>query len=123
VALGDAEDESAAFNQLELYLTEHNHYTFSHLCSLQHCTSSLAYSAAGLPCIWWTDAITWNTMLYKGNHIDLDDVHKMLANTEVRLVNLWENSVLKGLHIRINYHTIADDLTNKDIGYSFLSDP
>ncbi|KAG1848267.1 hypothetical protein F4604DRAFT_1502194, partial [Suillus subluteus] len=123
VALGEAEDESAAFDQLEPYLTEHNHYTFSRLRSLQHRASSLAYSAAGLPSIWWTDATTWNTMLYKGNHIDLDDVRKMLADTEARLVDLWENSVLKGLHIRIDYDAIADDLTNKDVGYSFLSDP
>ncbi|KAG2037029.1 hypothetical protein BDR03DRAFT_864904 [Suillus americanus] len=47
----------------------------------------------------------------------------MLANTEAKLVDAWENSVLKGLHIRIDYHTIANDLTNKDVGYSFLSDP
>lgn len=123
VALGEAEDESAAFDQLEPYLTEHNHYTFSRLRSLQHRASSLAYSAAGLPRIWWIDATTWSAMLYKGNRIDLDDVRKMLADTEARLVDLWENSVLKGLHIRIDYRTVSDDLTNKDVGYSFLSDP
>ncbi|KAG1723163.1 hypothetical protein EDD22DRAFT_790177, partial [Suillus occidentalis] len=123
VALGEAEDESAAFDQLEPYLTEHNHYTFSRLRSLQHRASSLAYSAAGLPRIWWTDATTWSAMLYKGNRIDLGDVRKMLADTETRLVDLWENFVLKGLRIRIDYRAISDDLTNKDVGYSFLSDP
>jgi hypothetical protein len=122
-SLGEAEDESTAFDKLQPHLTENNHYTFSRLRSLQHRASALAYSDAGLPRIWWMDAITWRTMLYKGNRINLDDVCKMFASTESKLVDAWENCVLKGLHIRIEYRAITDDLTNKDVGYSFLSDP
>ncbi|KAG1904941.1 uncharacterized protein F5891DRAFT_976526 [Suillus fuscotomentosus] len=61
-------------------------------------------------------------MLYKGSRVDLGDVCRMFANMEARLVDVWENSVLKGLQIRINYDDIADDLTNKDVRYLFLSD-
>ncbi|KAG2343741.1 hypothetical protein BDR05DRAFT_883699, partial [Suillus weaverae] len=122
VASGDAEDESAAFRDLEPYLTEKTHFTFSRLRSLQHRASALAYDTRSLPRLWWTDTIGWRTMLYKGNHVDLDDVCKMFADTEARLVDAWENMVLKGLQIRIDYDGIADDLTNKDVGYSFLSD-
>ncbi|KAG2047860.1 P-loop containing nucleoside triphosphate hydrolase protein, partial [Suillus hirtellus] len=102
VASGAAEDESAAFHDIEPYITEKTHFT--------------------LPRLWWTDTLTWRTMLYKGNRVDLGDVCRMFADTEARLVDAWENSVLKGLQIRINYDDIADDLTNKDVGYSFLSD-
>jgi hypothetical protein len=38
-------------------------------------------------------------------------------------VDLWKNSVMKGVHIRIDYCTISNDLTNKDVEYSFLPDP
>lgn len=122
VASGEADDESAAFHDLEPYLTEKTNFTFARLRSLQHRASAIAYDTMSLPRLWWTDTCTWRTMLYKGNRVDLDDVCRMFADTETRLVNAWENSVLKGLRIRIDYDAIADDLTNKNVGYSFLSD-
>ncbi|KAG2134990.1 hypothetical protein BD769DRAFT_1352930 [Suillus cothurnatus] len=122
VASGDAADESVAFNDLEPYLIEKTHFTFARLRSLQHRASALAYDTMSLPRILWTDDSTFRTMLYKGNRVDLDDVCKMFADTEAKLVEAWESSVLKGVHIRIDYDSIADDLTNKDVGYSFLSD-
>jgi hypothetical protein len=122
VASGEAEDEFAAFHDLEPYLTEKTQFTFARLRSLQHRASAIAYDTMSLPRLWWTDTATWRTMLYKGNRVDLDDVCKMFADTETRLVDAWEHSVLKGLRIRIDYESIADDLTNKDVGYSFLSD-
>jgi len=123
VAAGDAADESVAFDDLQLYLTEKTHFTFAGLRSLQHRASALAYDTMSLPHIFWTDDSTFRTMLYKGNRIDLDDVCKMFSETEAKLVDAWESSVLKGIPIRIAYDSIADDLTNKDVGYSFLSDP
>jgi hypothetical protein len=32
---------------------------------------------------------------------------------------LWENKVLKGLKIRTDYEFIMDDLSIRDVGYSF----
>ncbi|KAG2365348.1 hypothetical protein BDR07DRAFT_1277326, partial [Suillus spraguei] len=123
VASGQAEDESVAFHDLEPYVTEKNHFTFSRLRSLQHRASALAYDTMSLPRLLWIDGSTWRTMLYKGNRVDLDDVCSMFADTEAKLVDAWENSVLKNVDIRIDYDVISDDLTNKDVGYSFLSDP
>ncbi|KAG2063234.1 hypothetical protein BDR04DRAFT_1123399, partial [Suillus decipiens] len=74
VASGEAEDESVAFHDLEPYLTEKNHFTFSRLRSLQHRASALAYDTMSLPRLLWIDGSTWRTMLYKGNRVDLDDV-------------------------------------------------
>ncbi|KAG1786392.1 uncharacterized protein HD556DRAFT_1449769 [Suillus plorans] len=100
---GIAADENAACNILEPWFTEKTNSTFSRLRSLQHRASSIAFSTRSLPRIWWTDMVHWRTMLYKGNRIDLDDVCRMFAKTEEKLVEIWENMVLKNIKIRIDY--------------------
>ncbi|KAG1854259.1 hypothetical protein F4604DRAFT_1591328, partial [Suillus subluteus] len=122
VTKGVAADEEEACNALEPWFTEKTNSTFSRLRSLQHRASSIAFDTMSLPKLIWTDGIHWTTMLYKGNRIDLKDTCEMFAETEERLVDLWENKVLKGLQIRTDYDFIADDLTNRDVGYSFLTD-
>ncbi|KAG2741287.1 hypothetical protein P692DRAFT_20751447, partial [Suillus brevipes Sb2] len=123
VAKGIAADEEAACNALEPWFTEKHNSTFSRLRSLQHRASSIAFTTRSLPRLWWTDTVHWHVMLYKGNRIDLEDVRKMLAKTEERLIEIWEKMATKGLKIRIDYQSIADDPTNRDVGYSFLTDP
>ncbi|KAG2045911.1 hypothetical protein BDR06DRAFT_1000782 [Suillus hirtellus] len=119
---GIAADENAACDILEPWFTEKRNSTFSRLRSLQHRASSIAFSTRSLPRIWWTDSVHWRTMLYKGNRIDLDDVCRMFAKTEEKLVEIWETMVLKNIEIRIDYEFLADDPTNRNVGYSFLTD-
>ncbi|KAI6117140.1 hypothetical protein EDD16DRAFT_1520180 [Pisolithus croceorrhizus] len=47
---------------------------------------------------------------------------KVFQETEAKLVQIWEEGILMGQDIRVEYDKIADDLVNKGVGYSFLSD-
>ncbi|KIK24173.1 hypothetical protein PISMIDRAFT_23231 [Pisolithus microcarpus 441] len=84
--------------------------------------SSLAYDTMSLPQVWWTDTKTWKTMLYRGEQVHFADLCKVFEGTEAKLLQIWEESILMGQDIRVDYDKIADDLVNKDVGYSFLSD-
>ncbi|KAI6043294.1 hypothetical protein EDC04DRAFT_2510853, partial [Pisolithus marmoratus] len=107
---------------LENFFVEKTWYTFSRLRSLQHRASSLAYDTMSLPDVWWTDTKTWKSMLYRGDEIHFADLCKVFKETEAKLVQIWEEGILMGHDIRVEYDKIADDLINKDVGYSFLSD-
>ncbi|KAI5987329.1 hypothetical protein EDC04DRAFT_2614860 [Pisolithus marmoratus] len=99
---------------------------------LEHClalenffvekTCSLAYDTMSLPDVWWTDTKTWKSMFYQGDEIHFADLCKVFKETEANLVQIWEEGILMGHDIRVEYDKIADDLINKDVGYSFLSD-
>ncbi|KAI6006426.1 hypothetical protein EDC04DRAFT_2611447 [Pisolithus marmoratus] len=99
---------------------------------LEHClalenffvekTCSLAYDTMSLPDVWWTDTKTWKSMLYRGDEIHFADLCKVFKEMEAKLVQIWEEGILMGHDIRVEYDKIADDLTNKDVGYSFPSD-
>ena len=45
----------------------------------------------------------------------------MFADTEAKLVKLWEQKILGGLSLRVEYDTIKNDLTNKNVNYSFMA--
>ncbi|KAI5996093.1 hypothetical protein EDC04DRAFT_2612803 [Pisolithus marmoratus] len=96
---------------------------------LEHCLAlenffvdSLAYDTMSLPDVWWTDTKTWKSMLYRGDEIHFADLCKVFKEMEAKLVQIWEEGILMGHDIRVEYDKIADDLINKDVGYSFLSD-
>ncbi|KIN97290.1 hypothetical protein M404DRAFT_32390 [Pisolithus tinctorius Marx 270] len=100
---------------MENFFVEKTHYTFSHLHSLQHRASALAYDTMSLPQVWWTDTKTWQTMLYRGEEVRFADLCNVFQEVEAKLVQVWEQD------IRVGYDKMADDLVNKDVGYSFLS--
>ena len=120
---GDNVTETKACDALQPWFTEKTHSTFARLRSLQHRASAIAYETMGLPRIWWMDTDTWLTLKYKGNSISFLDVCSMFRDVEEDLVSVWEHKVLRGLHLRVDYNDMADDVTNKDVGYSFLFDP
>ena len=116
------QDAFEACNQLQPFFVEKNYFTFSRLCFLQHKATAIAYNTQALPDIWWTNSVDWTSLSYKGNHIALDDVCQIFRDTEDLLINTWENKVLCRLDLSIVYATLVDDLTNKDVGYSFVLD-
>lgn len=116
-------NEATACDALQPWFTEKNYSTFARLRSLQHKASAISYNTMELPRIWWTDTENWTCMRYKGNLISFSDVCKIFEDSEENLVSTWENKVLRGLDLRVDYGKLADDLTNKDIGYLFISDP
>ncbi|KAI6009128.1 hypothetical protein EDC04DRAFT_2964128 [Pisolithus marmoratus] len=115
-------DELEHCMDLENFFVEKRRYTFSHLCSLQHRASSLTYDTMSLPQVWWTDTRTWKSMRFRGKQVDFADICKVFEQTEAKLVQIWEEVILMGQDIRVEYDGIADDLVSKDVGYSFLSD-
>ncbi|KAI5991779.1 hypothetical protein EDC04DRAFT_2613777 [Pisolithus marmoratus] len=115
-------DELEHCMDLENFFVEKRCYTFSHLHSLQHQASSLAYDTMSLPQVWWTDTRTWKSMLFRGEQVNFADICKVFEQTEAKLVQIWEEVILMGQDIRVEYDRIADDLVSKDMGYSFLSD-
>ena len=62
-------------------------------------------------------------MCYKGNGVTFANVCQILHDTEESLVATWENKVLRGLDLRVDYAELVDNLSNKEVSYSFLSDP
>ncbi|KAI6017929.1 hypothetical protein EDC04DRAFT_2607927 [Pisolithus marmoratus] len=107
-------DEAAACDDLQPWFNEKNYSTFAHLHSLQHQASAIAFSTMVLPSIWWTDTEAWSSLSFKGNHIAFSDVCKIFQDVEEDLVSTWENKVLKGLKLRVDYEHIVDDPSNRN---------
>ncbi|KAI5986058.1 hypothetical protein EDC04DRAFT_2913524 [Pisolithus marmoratus] len=115
-------DEAAACDDLQPWFNEKNYSTFAHLHSLQHSASAIAFSTMALPSVWWTDTEAWSSLSFKGNHIAFSDVCKIFQDVEEDSVSTWENKVLKGLKLRVDYEHIVDDPSNRNVGYAFLFD-
>lgn len=120
----EVEQVSMACDALQPWFTEKNYSTFARLRSLQHRASAIAYDTMGLPHIWWTDTKDWMSLKYKGNSITFSDVRSIFQDIEQDLITVWEDKILRGLPLRVDYADadLVDDLTNKDVGYSFLFD-
>ncbi|KAI6108376.1 hypothetical protein F5141DRAFT_1216120 [Pisolithus sp. B1] len=116
-------DEADACDGLQPWFTEKNYSTFARLRSLQHRASAIAYSTMSLPCIWWTDSQSWSSLTYKGNPIAFSDVRLIFRDVEEKMVDIWENKVLRGLKLRVDYEQILDDPSERSVGYSFMFDP
>ncbi|KIK10396.1 hypothetical protein PISMIDRAFT_20449, partial [Pisolithus microcarpus 441] len=116
-------DEEAACDGLQPWFTEKNYSTFARLRSLQHRASAIAFSTMSLPRIWWTDSEAWTSLNYKGNPITFSDVCLIFRDVEEKLVDMWENKVLRGLKLRVDYDHILDDPSERNVGYSFMFDP
>ncbi|KAI6139459.1 hypothetical protein BKA82DRAFT_4364894 [Pisolithus tinctorius] len=119
----DPEVQHKACDSLQPWFTEKTLSTFARLRSLQHRASAISYDTMGLPKIWWKDTENWTSMLYKGEEIQFRDLCSMFADTEARLVELWEQCILNGTAQLIDELCIVDDLTNREVGYSFVADP
>ena len=104
------------------WFTEKVYSTFNTLRSLKHRAAAIVYNTQELPRSIWTDREGWSALLYKGNPVNLDGIRQVFMDLDKQTFIQWEEKVLCGLKLRVDYSSIADDLTNKDVGYSFLSD-
>lgn len=112
-----------ARTEMQPWFTEKMHSPFNTLRSLKHRAATITYKTPCLPRSIWTDRINWTSMLYLGNSVSMNQIQQVFANLEDTTCSYWESKVLCGLQIRVDYERIADDLTNTDVGYSFLTDP
>ncbi|KAJ7618087.1 hypothetical protein FB45DRAFT_1103529 [Roridomyces roridus] len=99
-------DQMAAFDQLQPY----------------HYTSALVWRSMAMPQIWWLDRVEWKTLLYHGNRITLSHIEKIFDNLETEIVDVWENSVMMGLDMRVDYGELAENLQLSSQNYCFLED-
>ena len=100
-----------------------NDSTFNTLCSLTHRASAIAYMTMGMPRLYWPKYNDPSVMHYRGDELTLAGIRSMLHRTEDDLVRVFEDEVMMGLKFPIPRVHIADDLSNCDVGYSFVSDP
>ncbi|KDQ05946.1 hypothetical protein BOTBODRAFT_49632 [Botryobasidium botryosum FD-172 SS1] len=117
-------NEEEACSQIQPFFIEKVNSTFNGIRTAQHIVTSAAYSTASMPQVWWTDLEDWQSMLYMGDRIHLDMVRQVFVKLEEEWVHIWQNEILCGLQLEPTQHGhIADDLSNTDLGYSFLDDP
>ncbi|KAI6160407.1 hypothetical protein EDD17DRAFT_1510504 [Pisolithus thermaeus] len=116
------EDREEACIELQHWFTENNYSTFASLHPLQHMASAIAYDSPGLPRFLWADTENWRSLYHEGNLITFDEICQIFQDTEKKLIKTWEKKVLGGLSLSIPCKAIVDNLTNKDVGYSFLFD-
>lgn len=109
--------------KLQPWFTEKVDSTFNSLRSLQHRASSISYTAMNLPDIWWLDRKHYQEMLYLGDKISFSAIRNIFVDLQADIHHLFKNKILLGLPLHIRYDSLADDLSNEKVGYSFLSDP
>jgi hypothetical protein len=97
--------------------------TFNTIRTLQHLGSSIACTTMALPKVWWPEKDNFRTMLYLGHLVKMDDFTKALIQMELDMVKIWEQDVLLGQKLRIEYDQLVDNMSNTDVGYSLFSDP
>jgi hypothetical protein len=108
---------------LEPFFREKVESTFNSLRSLTHRASSIVYASMALPRIWWVDRIDFKSLLYRGDLITIDDIKKCFHTMDKDMVTQWEEQILCGTKLYVDYEYLADDLSNMRVGYSFLTDP
>lgn len=117
-------DLDLARQSMQRWFTEKVYSPFNTIRSLQRRGSAIVFATPSAPRSWWTDRVNWTSLLYRGNAVTLDGIRQVFVELERLTISQWEDSVLMGLNTRAEYgSSIADDLTNTDVGYSFLTDP
>jgi hypothetical protein len=117
-----AELVSEAVKDLSYWFTEGQPTPFHAIRALQHRSSALAFATPEMPQSWWVDE-TFQTLRFKGHKVDLALMRKLFHKTQLTMVSLWEEEVLMGLNLSVDHANLADDLANKDVGYSVITDP
>lgn len=109
--------------QFSRWFTEGEPSTFNTIRTLQHLGSSLAYSTMALPKVWWPEPGNFRIMLYLGHPVKMDDFGQVFSQMEQDMVKIWEQDVLLGFKLSIQYDNLVDNISNTEVGYSLFSDP
>jgi hypothetical protein len=119
---GDMPHQIDAMEFLAFFVREKEPTTFHSLMSLQHYATTLAYQTMSLPRIWWLDRVNWHEMLYLGQLVTYQHITQVFINLEDQIINLWENKILLGLNLHVEYGVINDNLLHTEPGYCFIDD-
>jgi len=108
-------------NDLKKWFVEKNESTFNSLQTLQHVASSIAYTTIGVANVFWKND-DYDLLIYKGCPIHFKDFPSMFEAHEGEIVDVFQNDVLCGLELSVEYGHIFDDPSNTTPGYSFIHD-
>ncbi|KAJ3871836.1 hypothetical protein F5051DRAFT_306103, partial [Lentinula edodes] len=105
--------------------SEEEPFTFHSLRQIQHYATSLVHNQISLPRIIWSDHRFYRTMIYLGDQIHFSKLLGLFRYLEAECVTIWKDQLMLGTGLSIDWynHHLADNLTNKDPGYSLFSDP
>lgn len=117
------EDQEDGYQKIRPFIKEGVECTFNSLRNAQRQASTIAFLSQSLPKVWWLDQKDYQELLYKGTHLRIDQLRQLLSALEAKMQQVWEEEVLLGLGLRVEYKEIFDDLANTDVGYSLLVDP
>ncbi|KAJ7204086.1 hypothetical protein GGX14DRAFT_369082, partial [Mycena pura] len=123
VQRGESESQMEAINTVVKWCREKEYTSFAALQSLKHYANAISGRTWGMPKIWWTDREHWSELMFKGNIVCLDQLTTIFGKLEAKLTDMWENKVLMGLGLHVEYGQLAEDLGNTELGYCFLDDP
>lgn len=115
-------DQLKAVKDVEIWVQEKRISTFNSLRSLMHVASSIVFNSPVLPKTLWVDRDTHEELMWQGYNVKLDHLRQGCARLETQMVKRWEEDILMGLDLRVEYDRIVEDLTNDTVGYSFLTD-
>ena len=117
-------DHLEACDDLEPWFTEGaTQSTFHKLRSLTHRATSMAMLTMSNLSIFWTDRAHYSEMIFQGHQIRFEDLRKAVHDIQEGAVGVWENGVLLGLPIRVDYEHIVDNMADCRVGYSCFQDP
>jgi hypothetical protein len=108
-------DQLEAFKHVEHFVVKHKLTAFSSLCLLTHYATSLVLNTLSLPQVVWVDRVEWKEMLFLGHSISLPKLQQILGTIEDRMVDLWENRIMLGLVIHIEYETLWLQLPRRSV--------
>ncbi|KAF8126882.1 hypothetical protein K438DRAFT_1790273 [Mycena galopus ATCC 62051] len=122
VDAGVCATQCEAMDRLARFVKDKANTTFGTLMTLQHYASALAYKSMSAPQIWWLDSEHWSSLKYLGDTVSMSNLREIAGGIEKEMLEIWEKKILLGTGLYVQYDDLADDLTNKTTGYSFLSD-
>ena len=106
----------------QMWITEKIESPFNSLRTYQHLASSIAYATVSPPSVWWLDRVHHRSMLYKGSPVEINQISNVVQRLEERITHVWENEILMSTSLKVKYSMLSDDLSSRDIGYSFVRD-
>jgi bloom syndrome protein len=119
---GTAAYQSQAFDMLACYIREKENTSFNSLMSLQHFMTGIVLNSMSLPRIWWVDRENWHELLYQGKSFTYNQMGQVFKLMQDRIIDLWENRILLGSKLHIDYDVLSDNLQCSEPGYCFLDD-
>ncbi len=110
------------YDDVRLWVLEGYSSTFDTVSNIQHQASAIVRSTQMPSNVFWTDPDDTMTMLYKGDSVSLAGLQEMFRHLEHDTQHLFEHDLLFDSNISVEFDRIKEDLSNRDVGYGFVSD-